>query len=194
MTEPMDPDRIRVKCPQCKKTWGFAKKDAGKRGKCRNCDAVLEITEELPPVTATLVQPPVPQPNAAKTGSLLPILLVCIAVPVLTLAVIGGIVMRNVGGATDDARNDVTRILIRSIKDGISYYQIRMDSLPDSLEELVEGPNDAAKKAKWNRPILTEVPLDAWKNEFVYSRNGDSYEIRSAGADGQINTRDDIVD
>ena len=110
------------------------------------------------------------------------------------LVVIGGIVMVNLGGAADDAKNDTTRVQIRSIKDGISYFQIRMNSLPDTLDELVEGPSDAAKKAKWNKPILTEVPLDGWENEFIYSRNGNTYEIRSGGTDGQINTDDDIVE
>jgi general secretion pathway protein G len=110
------------------------------------------------------------------------------------LVVIGGIVMVNLGGAADDAKNDATRVQIRAIKDGISYFQIRLNSLPDSLEELVEGPSDAAKKAKWNKPILTEVPLDGWENEFVYSLNGNMYEIRSAGTDGQVNTDDDIVE
>ena len=110
------------------------------------------------------------------------------------LVVIGGIVMVNLGGAADDAKNDTTRVQIRAIKDGISYFQIRLNTLPDSLDELVEGPSDAAKKAKWNKPILTEVPLDGWENEFVYSRNGNTYEIRSAGTDGQVNTDDDIVE
>lgn len=132
---------------------------------------------------------PVPPAGRRRSGFTLLELLLVLAI----LVVVGGIVVVNLGGVQTDANIDSTRVQIDQIEQGLSYYKIKFNALPDSLEELVEGPSDAAKKAKWREPILDTVPVDAWGNEFVYSRNGNNYELRSAGTDGQVNTDDDIT-
>jgi general secretion pathway protein G len=109
------------------------------------------------------------------------------------LVVIGGIVTVNIGGAATEAKINATKAQLNGLKNNIQMYQIRMNGLPETLEALRDGPSDAAKKAKWVAPIITEVPTDAWENQLVYSVNGNTYEIRSGGVDGQINTEDDIT-
>lgn len=110
------------------------------------------------------------------------------------LVVVGGIAVRNFVGAGNDAKNDATRVQMNEIKTAITQYQIRFNSLPEQLETLRDGPSDADKKARWSDPIFREIPKDAWENEFVYSVNGNTYELRSAGLDGQTSTDDDIVE
>ncbi|MFK8111457.1 MAG: type II secretion system protein GspG [Rubripirellula sp.] len=126
------------------------------------------------------------QPKAGFT--LLELLLV-----LAILVVIGGIVTVNVVGTLSDANADTTRIQLNDLKNRITTYQIRMNSLPQTLEELRDGPSDAAKKAKWGAAIITEIPNDAWENPLVYTVNGNTYELRSAGVDGQTSTEDDII-
>ncbi len=109
------------------------------------------------------------------------------------LVVIGGIVTVNIGGAQAEAKINATKAQLNGLKSNITQFQIRMNGLPETLEELRDGPSDAAKKAKWVAPIITEVPTDAWENQLVYTVNGNTYEIRSGGIDGQVNTDDDIV-
>ena len=109
------------------------------------------------------------------------------------LVVIGGIVVVNLGGASKEANVNATKAQLNSLKMNIDHYRIRINTLPESLEALRDGPSDSAKKAKWGDPIITTIPNDAWDNPLVYSLNGNMYEIRSAGADGQVNTDDDIV-
>nr|WP_242631708.1 type II secretion system protein GspG [Rubripirellula amarantea] len=109
------------------------------------------------------------------------------------LVVIGGIVTVNIGGANTEAKVNATKAQLNSLKSNIEMYQIRMSGLPESLEALRDGPSDAAKKAKWVAPIIDTIPTDAWENALEYSVNGNSYEIRSGGIDGQANTDDDIV-
>ena len=109
------------------------------------------------------------------------------------LVVIGGIVLVNITGAQQEANVNATTTQLNSLKSNIQMYQIRMNSLPETLEALRDGPSDSAKQAKWVAPIITEIPTDAWGNELVYSVNGNEYEIRSGGIDGQVNTEDDIV-
>ena len=48
-------------------------------------------------------------------------------------------------------------------------------------------------QAKWVAPIITEIPTDAWENQLLYTVSGNTYEIRSGGVDGQVNTDDDIT-
>ncbi|MEM9589652.1 MAG: type II secretion system protein GspG [Planctomycetota bacterium] len=109
------------------------------------------------------------------------------------LVVLGGIVVVNVTGTQQQASADATETQLKMLKSNIQMFQLRMNSVPQSLEELRDGPSDSAKKAKWVAAILTEIPKDAWGNDFEYTVNGNKYEIRSLGGDGQSNTDDDIV-
>lgn len=109
------------------------------------------------------------------------------------LVVIGGIAMLSLRGAQEDAYNDATKNQLDLLSQAILRYQLKMNSLPDTLEALRDGPSDAAKKKKWNEPIMKEIPADAWGNSLTYTVNGKTYEIRSGGADGQVNTEDDII-
>ncbi|MEM6692595.1 MAG: type II secretion system protein GspG [Planctomycetota bacterium] len=109
------------------------------------------------------------------------------------LVVIGGIVTVNIGGASAEAKVNATKAQLKSLQNNIEMFQIRVSSVPGSLEELRDGPSDAAKQANWVAPIIKDIPSDAWGNQLVYSVNGNTYEIRSGGLDGQVNTDDDIV-
>ena len=109
------------------------------------------------------------------------------------LVMIVGIVGVNIGGSQTEANINVTKTQIGQIKTGIEMYRVRMNSLPDTLDMLRDGPSDSELKARWVEPIMSEIPKDAWGNSFVYEKSGGSYSIRSAGSDGQANTDDDIV-
>ena len=65
-----------------------------------------------------------------------------------------------------------------------SYYLATSPRrMPSSLDDLTEGPS----------PLTKEVPLDPWRNPYVYAQFGDgSYEIWSKGSDGILHTEDDI--
>ncbi len=128
-------------------------------------------------------------PRPQRAGFTLLELLLVLAI----LVVIGGIVTVNIGGAQTEAKINATKAQLNSLKGNITQYQIRMNGLPESLEALRDGPSDAAKKAKWVAPIITEIPTDAWENQLEYNVNGNTYEIRSGGVDGQFNTDDDIT-
>jgi general secretion pathway protein G len=127
--------------------------------------------------------------RATRGGFTLLELLLVLAI----LVVLGGIVAVNVVGTGQAANVDATTAQLKMLKSNIDMFQIRMNSMPASLEELRDGPSDASKKAKWVAPIITEIPKDAWGNELDFKVNGNSYEIRSPGIDGQMSTEDDIV-
>ena len=106
---------------------------------------------------------------------------------------IGGIALPNFLGAGQEAKANATKVQLNSLKQSIDLYQVRMNKLPETLEALRDGPSDASGKAKWVAPIITEIPTDAWENPLTYSVEGNTYELRSAGIDGQVNTEDDVL-
>ncbi|TWU07683.1 type II secretion system protein GspG [Stieleria varia] len=109
------------------------------------------------------------------------------------LVVLGGIVVVNVVGTGEAAKADATQSQLKMVQSFITQYKLRMNTLPETLEELKDGPSDASLKAKWVKPIIERVPTDAWGKEIIYSVNGNTYELRSGGIDGQMNNDDDIV-
>jgi general secretion pathway protein G len=109
------------------------------------------------------------------------------------LVVVGGIAVVNFGGAQTEASINATKAQLNNVKQGIEMYKIRLNGIPESLDALRDGPSDAAKKVKWVDCIMKEIPTDAWGNALVYTANGNKWEIRSAGPDGQMNTDDDIT-
>lgn len=131
---------------------------------------------------------PAPRRRQRQGFTLLELLLV-----LTILVIIGGFVGTSLVGVLADSKVDTTQIQIKELQKNIDLYRIRIGGMPDSLDSLVEGPSDPAKQAKWRRPLLAEIPKDAWDNEFVFTANGDSYEIRSGGEDGRVNTDDDVV-
>ncbi|WP_436717934.1 type II secretion system protein GspG [Roseiconus lacunae] len=135
------------------------------------------------------VSQPARRRRSRRSGFTLLELLLVLAI----LVVLGGIVAVNVVGTRDSANVDATTTQMKMLKSNIDMYQIRIGGMPSSLEELKDGPSDSAKKAKWVAPIIDEIPTDAWGNPFEYKASGNTFEIRSAGIDGQMNSDDDIV-
>ena len=125
----------------------------------------------------------------ARSGFTLLELLLVLAILVMVI----GIGVTNFSGVQEGANVDITKTKVGDLKRNVEIYKIRMNGLPETLETLRDGPSDAAKKAKWVKPIINEVPTDAWENDLEYSVSGGVYEIRSAGPDGQMNTDDDIT-
>lgn len=126
---------------------------------------------------------------ASRGGFTLLELLLVLAI----LVVLGGIVLVNFGGAQADANVNATLTQLNSLKQSVQMYQIRLNSLPQSLDELKDGPSDSAKKARWTGPIIDRIPDDAWGNPIKYERKGNGFELRSGGLDGQLNTDDDLT-
>lgn len=132
--------------------------------------------------------PRVRNQNRREAFTLLELLLV-----LTILVIIGGLVGTSLVGVLADSKYQTTEVQIKELQKNIDLYRIRIGEMPASLESLVEGPSNPDKKAKWRRPLMAEIPKDAWDNEFVFTGKGGSYEIRSGGEDGRVNTDDDVV-
>ena len=121
--------------------------------------------------------------------TLLEVLLVLII-----LVIIGGIVTVNFVGIQQGAQEQSAETQLNQVKGAIKLYQLQVGTLPSNLEALREKPGDIADPTRWKGPYFDEeIPADPWGNNYKYSPNGTSFELRSAGADGQEGSEDDVI-
>ena len=78
-----------------------------------------------------------------------------------------------------------TRARLQALSTLIEEHRRRANQLPQALADLSStSPN--------GQPSQPEL-IDAWSRPFRYQPNGPSFELRSAGADGQFGTVDDVL-
>ena len=103
------------------------------------------------------------------------------------LGILGTVVVVNFASAGDDARKATTLTSINAITQACDIYRMKTGRVPRNLEDLTNGIND-------DEPLLKAGALnDAWGIPFEYKAEGKKYVVRSAGADGVMNTEDDLM-
>ena len=109
---------------------------------------------------------------------------------VIIMVILAGIVMvNNVSpGRGENARTLATRAMMKSICTATEMYKTANGVLPDNLEQLEERV-----EAMYNFRI--DKPLhDGWGTPFRYTKIDEgTFEVRSAGPDEVMDTKDDIT-
>jgi general secretion pathway protein G len=109
----------------------------------------------------------------------------------LIIALLAGLAAKNFMGSTEKAKVITTKATLKTLHGAVNMFKLDTGVYPSEdvgLIELVEQPADLTG---WNSDGYlesTEVPRDAWKNEFVYMlnpENGKPFVIISYGADGK---------
>ena len=102
-------------------------------------------------------------------------------VVITILGILAVLVVKNVWPMIAESKIKTTRANITTLKDLVGMYRLKNNKLPDRLDVLIEpDPKNL------NQPYLEDeaMPTDGWGNDFVYKRDGSSFEIVSLGADG----------
>jgi general secretion pathway protein G len=91
-------------------------------------------------------------------------------------------------GQDQEARITTTRGSIATIEQAVQIFAMRHNGkLPDSLEELTAGTDDAPG-------LLKEGAItDSWGTPFGYGKTGKKFKVTSAGPDGEMGSADDIT-
>lgn len=110
------------------------------------------------------------------------LLVVCI------LGILAAVVIPNIMGHDEEARRQATRTSIGAIEQAVQIFAMRHNGkLPDSLDELTAGTDDAPG-------LLKEGALnDSWGTPFGYTKQGKKFKVSSAGPDGEMGTEDDLT-
>ncbi len=129
--------------------------------------------------------------------SLIEIMLVVIIIGVLV-----AMVVPNIAGRSEQARNTAAKTDIEAnISAALDLYHMDTGVYPTTdqgLSALVSQPTASPVPTQWKGPYLKKkkVPKDPWAREYVYvspgKHNTDGYDLASLGADG-VESADDIT-
>ncbi|MHC4291887.1 MAG: type II secretion system major pseudopilin GspG [Planctomycetota bacterium] len=118
----------------------------------------------------------------------------------LILALIGGFAGKNIMSAVKKAKVTTTKSRLKELHQAVNMFKLDTGYYPSEevgLEELIVQPMDLDGWAEGGYLESTSLPLDGWKNEFVYMLNPESgkpFVIISYGADGEEGGEDDNLD
>ena len=107
----------------------------------------------------------------------------------IVLAILGGLITILATGVTSrlkTARIKEAKIQIAEISKALDMFYTDCSFYPtteEGLDALVDRTDECES---WGpEPYLKRVPLDPWKNEFIYELHGIQYVLISLGADKQ---------
>lgn len=105
-----------------------------------------------------------------------------VTIAVVSLAAIFFIVCLNVMEMTDPHPRGRSEIQMKEFMKALDFYRLdygRYPSTAQGLQVLTQ-----AKKGS-QEPYVREIPLDHWGRPYIYTANGDNYELICYGADGK---------
>ncbi|MGH7905075.1 MAG: type II secretion system major pseudopilin GspG [Candidatus Binataceae bacterium] len=114
--------------------------------------------------------------------------LIEIMVVILILGLLATIVVQSLRGATDRAKRTKAQADISELKTALDRYYLDNGSYPTSdqgLQALVSAPTDGNIPANYEEGGYVErLPRDPWGHAYYYQSDGNSYALKSYGADG----------
>lgn len=106
-------------------------------------------------------------------------------VVIIILGLLAAFVLPNLTGKSDEAKNKLVCIQMKSIAQTLKMYKLDTSSYPQTEEGL---------KLLVEKKYFEDgnIPKDSWGNEFIYLQTNDSFDLISFGADKKENSEDDI--
>jgi general secretion pathway protein G len=112
-----------------------------------------------------------------------------VMVVIIILGLLSGIVGVYLFDSAAQATVDATKTQIKGVETALDLYRLHNGRYPTTeqkLDALLNKPEVGVIPNNWNGPYLRSksLPTDGWDNAFVYTSDGNDYEIISLGADG----------
>ena len=110
---------------------------------------------------------------------------------IVIIGLLAGVVAINVIGKIDKARVTATKANLKVLHHAVNQFKMDMGRFPGEelgLLELVEEQTDVYGWNPGGYLETTDIPKDAWGNDFFYQRypvSGKAFVIISYGADGE---------
>ena len=106
-------------------------------------------------------------------------------VVIIILGLLAAFVLPNLTGKSDEAKDKIVCIQMKSIAQTLKMYKLDNSSYPQTQE----GLGLLVEKKYFEDGKL---PKDAWSNDFIYISNESGFNLVSKGADKKESTEDDI--
>jgi general secretion pathway protein G len=110
---------------------------------------------------------------------------------IIIIGLLAAIGAMNFLGQTDKARVTTTKANLKMLHHAVAQFKMDTGRYPteeEGLSVLIEPPSDVKGYQTGGYLDSTDLPRDAWQNDFVYvayPESGKPYMIVSYGADGQ---------
>lgn len=110
-------------------------------------------------------------------------------VVLVIIAIVATLVGMNVMGRPDQARVTTTRANLATLSTALKTYRLDNGHYPTTeqgLKALAEKPATPPVPTAWpDGGYLSENPVDAWGNPYVYATDGNNFSLKSLGKDGK---------
>ena len=114
--------------------------------------------------------------------------LIELMVVILIIGLLATIVVQNLKSATDKAKRVKAQADIAQLKSALDRYYLDAGSYPTTdqggLQALVSAPSTGDSPKDWGGRYIEKIPPDPWGNAYFYQSDGNSYVLKSFGADG----------
>jgi general secretion pathway protein G len=110
--------------------------------------------------------------------------LIEIMVVILILGLLATLVVQSLRGATDKAKHTKAMADIAELKTGLDRYYIDNGSYPTTAQGLQALVTPPSQNGADPDGYIRRVPNDPWNNPYVYQSDGNTYTLKSYGADG----------
>jgi general secretion pathway protein G len=107
---------------------------------------------------------------------------------ILVLGILVTVLVQSIRGTSDHARRARARADISDLEIALDRYHTDNHNYPSTsqgLSALVSSPDTGPIPSNYEQGgYLTVVPKDPWGNNYFYRSDGNSYTLKSLGADG----------
>jgi len=116
--------------------------------------------------------------------------LIEIMIVVLILGLLAGLVMPNLIGQTDKAKQKLVCIQMKMLGDSLKSFKMQYGHYPSTMEglkALIKNPNSEEYSDYPQDGFLdaNSVPKDTWNHPYIYINNDEQFDIISLGADNK---------
>jgi general secretion pathway protein G len=117
----------------------------------------------------------------------------------IILGLLATLLVKNFMGQTDKARVTTTKVNLKELQTLVNQFKMDTGRFPtedEGLRALIEQPSDVTEFPEGGYLQTTEIPKDAWGNDFIYElypESGKPFAIRSYGPDKEPGTDDDLL-
>lgn len=123
--------------------------------------------------------------------------LIELMIVIIILGLLASFVLPSLVGKSEDAKEKLTCVQMKSVAQSIKLFKIDNGRLPTTTEGLNiliqksdETLNNYASKGYFEDKKL---PLDPWGHQYVYINSNDTFDLLSFGANGTEGGDDDIL-
>ncbi len=116
-----------------------------------------------------------------KAFSLLELLVV-----ILILGILAAFVVPNVIGLGEKAKRDLVCSQMSSVAQALKMFKLDNGTYPDTeegIQALLHNPDPDKYPNYSSQPYLEKLPRDSWHQPFIYTKEGQNFNLISLGAD-----------